>query len=129
MNYWKAYTYWYSGIIIFWIVISLPLKSISGVIISIIFGGATLIALLGFVKREPYLRPWIWKLLFIIQVLIAALAMAIATIFTFRGITKLNANLLIIVIPTIVSLVFAAPAIFGTYWYAFKDKNIWKNAI
>jgi hypothetical protein len=129
MNYWKTYTYWYSGLMVFWIIMALPIKSISGAILSLIFGGATLIALLGLVKREAYLKPWVWKFLFVIQMLIAVLAVVIAVMFTINGITHLNANVLIVVIPTIVSLIFVAPAIFGTYWYAFKDEEVWKNAI
>jgi hypothetical protein len=129
MNYWKTYTYWYSGLMLFWIIMAIPIKSISGAILSIVLGGATFIALLGFVKREAYLKSWVWKLLFVIQLLIVILALVITVMFTINGITHLDANVLIVVIPTTVSIIFVAPAIFGTYWYAFKDKEIWKNAI
>ena len=86
----------------------------------------TFLSLRGLVKKKAYFHLYVWKGLFFIQVMafISMLMLFLSPTTTF------NINYLMTTLPYfLLNIIFIGPAIYGTYWYAFKYKSIWKESI
>ncbi len=123
MKLWKAYYWFYALLLLFSIVSSVSSGDVGTATGLFLFGVISLWALHGLIQKKAYLHLLVWKVLFVFQVL-AILSMAIAFLIPA---VSLGFGYMIAVLPyVLINILVIGPAVYGTYWYAFKYQSIWQ---
>lgn len=123
MKFWKIYFWLYALILTAGIISTILSKNPVDSAGLLLVGGITLWALYGLIEGKAYLHIIVWKILFIFQMI----SIVLMTIGFLAPTLAFGFGYLFVILPYIlINIIVIGPAIYGTYWYAYKYKSIWQ---
>ena len=125
MKLWKIYTSIYITLVVIGMFTKIndsdPI-GIYDIYFAIVFWGAVF-PLVGIILDREFLKKWLWKILFILQILLVTIffGIGIYVMITYQDYTT---PLLIFTF-----LVFLYPSVLASYTYSYKRPKIWTGSI